>query len=123
MTTDAERILSLEHDMNFLKKGINDMSQDVREIKRILVGVDGENSLVNRVAKAEQKLKAHEDEATSALKEVQACLNPASIWDRPVKVKHLIIFGVLMFLINIPEVRHAVAEALSSILGVVPFIL
>jgi hypothetical protein len=28
-----------------------------------------------------------------------------------------------MFLINIPEVRHAIAEALSSILGVVPFIL
>jgi hypothetical protein len=123
MTTDAERILSLEHDMNFLKKGIDEMSQDVREIKRILVGVDGENSLVNRVAKAEQKLQAHEDEATSALKEVQACLNPESIWDRPVKLKHLVIFGVLMFLINIPEVRHAIAEALSSILGVVPFIL
>jgi hypothetical protein len=94
------------------------MASDVRDIKRLLIGVDGENSLVSRVRTVEQEMKAHVDSAEKALVRVEGCLNPPSILDKPVKIKHLIIFAVAMSILTITESRNAILESIRDMLMV-----
>ena len=117
-TTDQERLQKLEYTTETLTKGLDAMASDVRDIKRLLIGVDGENSLVSRVRTVEQEMKAHVDSAEKALVRVEGCLNPPSILDKPVKIKHLIIFAVAMSILTITESRNAILESIRDMLMV-----
>ncbi len=115
----------LESKFNVIEQKFEEIAtikQDIASIKKLLIGDDGENSLVNRVAQVEKELFVHKKESDSAYGKLEECLLPKSFLDRPVKVKHLIIFGLLMLILSDPHIRETLMGVFSGTLALFPLL-